>query len=188
MINRDLLVWIDLEMTGLNPDIDVILEIATIITDNSLTILAEGPSIVIHQSESALSLMDSWVSTQHTKTGLVDAVHKSSISLAQAEEQTLTFLKQYCVPGTAVLAGNSVWQDRAFLRKWMPHMLDYLHYRLVDVSSIKEVVQRWYPNNPHVRFSKPDNHRALEDIRFSIKELHHYRSYFFNHELGFGVK
>lgn len=177
--SRELLIWIDLEMTGLRSDIDVILEIATIITDNSLTTLAQGPSLVIHQPESALNLMDGWVRAQHTKTNLIDAVQKSSVSLAQAEEQTLSFIKQYCAPQTGVLAGNSVWQDRAFLVHYMPRLVEYLHYRLVDVSSIKEVIARWYPDHPQVRFKKPDNHRAMEDIESSVKELAHYREYFF---------
>lgn len=179
MAKQEFLIWIDLEMTGLNPEIDVILEIATIITDNNLNILDQGPSLIIHQPESALALMDQWVRNVHSKSGLTDAVQKSSVTLQDAEEQTLEFISQYCQPQTGTLAGNSVWQDRNFLIKYMPNLTNYLHYRLVDVSSIKEVVQRWYPGNPNAKFKKPDNHRALQDIQESIKELAHYRKHFF---------
>lgn len=179
MAKRELFIWIDLEMTGLNPNIDVILEIATVITDNSLTIIAEGPSYIIHQPHSALDLMDDWVRKQHTKTGLIDAVYKSSVSLEEAAEQTFNFIKKQVAIHQGVLAGNSVWQDRTFMVKYMPVIINYLHYRLVDVSSIKELVQRWYSDHPQTRFKKADNHRALEDVYESIKELAHYRKYFF---------
>lgn len=179
MNKRERLVWLDLEMTGLNSDVDVILEIATIITDNQLNIIAEGPALIIHQSQSALDLMDDWVRNQHNKTGLIDAVQKSSMTVAVAQEETLDFIKQHCPPRDAVLCGNSVWQDRAFLRKSMPRIVEYMHYRIIDVSSIKELAVRWYPNSPYIKFEKPDNHRALEDVRGSIKELAHYRKYFF---------
>lgn len=179
MKKKQFLVWLDLEMTGLNVDVDVILEIATIITDNELQIVAEGPSLIIHQPQAALDLMDEWVRNQHTKTGLIDAVIKSPITLAVAQEETLDFIKEFCPPRDGVLCGNSVWQDRAFLRKYMPRITDYLHYRLIDVSSVKELAQRWYPKSPYLKFEKPDNHRALEDVRNSIKELGHYRKYFF---------
>ena len=179
MKKKEHLVWIDLEMTGLNSDIDVILEIATIITDNQLSIIAEGPALIIHQAQAALDLMDDWVRNQHTKTGLIDAVIKSSMTMAVAQEETLDFIKDYCPPNDAILCGNSVWQDRAFLRKSMPRIVDYLHYRIIDVSSVKELAQRWYPSSPYLKFAKPDNHRALEDTRESIKELAHYRKYFF---------
>jgi oligoribonuclease len=179
MNKKEHLVWVDLEMTGLNADVDVILEMATIITDNQLTILAEGPALIIHQSESALQVMDEWVKNQHTKTGLVEAVKNSSMTIAVAQEETLDLIKKYCPPNDAILCGNSVWQDRIFLRKYMPRLVDYLHYRIIDVSSVKELANRWYPNSPYIKFEKPDNHRALEDIRWSIKELAHYRKYFF---------
>lgn len=179
MNKRERLVWIDLEMTGLNSDVDVILEIATIITDNQLNIISEGPALIIHQSHAALDLMDDFVRNLHTKSGLIDAVHKSSMTIAVAQEETLDFIKQHCPPRDAILCGNSVWQDRAFLRKYMPRIVDYMHYRIIDVSSIKELAVRWYPNSPYIKFEKPDNHRALEDIRGSIKELTHYRKYFF---------
>lgn len=176
---KEHLIWMDLEMTGLNPDIDVILEIATIITDNQLNIIAEGPALIIHQPHAALDLMDDWVRNQHTKTGLVDAVQKSSMTMAVAQEETLDFIKHYCPPKDGILCGNSVWQDRAFLRKGMPRIVDYLHYRIIDVSSVKELAQRWYPHSQFLKFEKPDNHRALEDVKGSIKELAHYRKYFF---------
>lgn len=179
MNKRERLVWIDLEMTGLNSDVDVILEIATIITDNQLNIIAEGPALIIHQSQAALDLMDDFVRNLHTKSGLIDAVNKSSMTLAVAQEETLDFIKQHCPPRDAILCGNSVWQDRAFLKRYMPRIVDYMHYRIIDVSSIKELAVRWYPSSPFIKFEKPDNHRALEDIRSSIKELAHYRKYFF---------
>lgn len=179
MKKKEHLVWMDLEMTGLNVDVDVILEIATIITDNQLNIIAEGPALIIHQPHAALDLMDDWVRNQHTKTGLVDAVTKSSMTVAVAQEETLDFIKEFCPPRDGILCGNSVWQDRAFLRKYMPRISEYLHYRIVDVSSVKELVSRWYPGTPYVKFEKPDNHRALEDVRGSIKELAHYRKYYF---------
>ena len=179
MNKNERLVWIDLEMTGLNPEVDVILEIATIITDNQLAIIAEGPALIIHQPHSALAVMDDWVRNQHTKTGLIDAVIKSSMTIAVAQEETLDFIKVHCPPKDAILSGNSVWQDRTFLRKSMPRIVEYLHYRIIDVSSIKELAKRWYPKSPFIKFEKPDTHRALQDVRGSIKELGHYRKYFF---------
>ncbi len=179
MKKKDRIVWLDLEMTGLNVDVDVILEIATIITDNQLNTIAEGPALVIHQPHSALELMDEWVRKQHAKTGLTDAVTKSSIMLAVAHEETLHFVKEHCGPQEGVLAGNSVWQDRMFLRKYMPRLNEYFHYRIIDVSSIKELAARWYPQSQFLKFAKPDNHRALQDVQYSIKELAHYRKYFF---------
>lgn len=179
MKKKDRLVWVDLEMTGLNAEVDVILEIATIITDNQLNIIAEGPALIIHQPQSALDLMDDWVRNAHGKSGLTDAVTKSSIMLAVAQEETLDFIKAHCAYQEGVLAGNSVWQDRIFLKKYMPRITDYLHYRIIDVSSIKELANRWYPHSQFLKFEKPDNHRALEDVRGSIKELAHYRKYFF---------
>ncbi len=173
------LVWIDLEMTGLEVKKDVILEIACIITDGELNVIAEGPSLVIHQSEDMLASMEAWPKQHHTKSGLLERVRASSIITEQAEEEVMTFIKQYCSAGTALLAGNSVWQDRIFLQAYMPQVLKYLHYRIVDVTSIKELVVRWYPNNPHVKFEKNNTHRALQDIQESIAELEHFRRYFF---------
>lgn len=176
---QNCLVWIDLEMTGLNPDHDSILEIATIITDNDLEIIAQGPALVIHQPDSLLSTMDEWNVTHHTASGLVKSVRESVISLAEAEAQTLSFISQYCKAQKAPLCGNSVWVDRIFLRAWMPTLESYLNYRIIDVSSIKEAIRRWYPKRPETRFVKPEGHRALEDITYSIQELKHYKTNFF---------
>lgn len=176
---KSILVWIDLEMTGLNPEVDSILEISTMITNNALEILACGPSLVINQSDVALSVMDEWNIQTHTKSGLIGEVQQSIVSLADAEVATLDFLKQHCKEKEAPLCGNSVWQDRRFLTKHMPKIEEYLNYRIVDVSSIKEIVARWYPDSPERRFKKPDGHRACEDIKQSIEELKHYRKYFF---------
>lgn len=176
---RSNLVWIDCEMTGLNPETDTILEIATIVTNNDLEIIAEGPNLVIHHSDEILNRMDDWNTTQHTSSGLVKEVKESTITIEQAEEQTIAFLKTYTRKHMSPLCGNSVWQDRLFIQRYMPHLDDFLHYRIIDVSSIKEVVRRWYLGNPHGKFLKPENHRAHEDILYSVAELRHYRTYFF---------
>ncbi len=173
------LVWIDLEMTGLDPEQDKILEIATIITDGQLQEIAQGPVITIACEESILSTMNDWVTKTHTKSGLLDQVRASRISSAQAEEETLAFIAAHCIENKAILAGNSIWQDKYFLMKHMPKIVAYLNYRLIDVSSVKEIVRRWYPNNEKSFFPKPNAHRALADIRESIEELKHYRTYFF---------
>ncbi|MFI5333028.1 MAG: oligoribonuclease [Candidatus Babeliales bacterium] len=173
------LVWIDLEMTGLNPETDAILEIATIITDGMLTVLEEGPSLVIHQSDAVLEAMGPWVQDLHATSGLTERVRASTVSLEQAERETLACIKKYCTPQMGILCGNSVWQDRNFLVRHMPSITDYLHYRLIDVTSVKQVVAAWYPGNPHLSFVKQDKHRALADIFESIEELRHYRKYFF---------
>jgi oligoribonuclease len=173
------LVWIDLEMTGLDPDRDTILEIATVVTNNDLEIIAEGPNIVIHHSDEVLTLMDEWNTTQHTSSGLVKAVQQSTINLEEAEQETLAFLQNYTKKRMSPLCGNSVWQDRLFIQHHMPHLDAFLHYRIIDVSSIKEVVRRWYSGNPYEKFIKPENHRAHEDILYSIAELKHYRTHFF---------
>jgi len=179
MNKKDNLVWIDLEMTGLNPEKDVILEIASIITNKDLTIIDEGPALVIHQPDSVLARMDCQVVELHTKSSLLDKIRTSSVTLNEAEHETLTFIKKYCLPKTAPLCGNSVWQDRTFLYHCMPTLLSYLHYRLLDVTSFKEIITRWYPDNPYAFFKKTDTHRALEDIKESIEELRQYRTYFF---------
>jgi oligoribonuclease len=179
MQNNNYLVWIDLEMTGLNVETDVILEIATIITDNDLKIIAEGPRFVIHQSNEVLKTMHPWCVEQHGKSGLTEAVKKSTITEREAQEKTLEFIKEYCFPNTAPLCGNSVYQDKIFLRKYMPLIDRYVHYRIIDVTSIKECVRRWYPSNPATEFKKPETHRAMDDIKESIKELMHYRINFF---------
>ncbi len=173
------LVWIDLEMTGLDPDTDVILEIATIITDSQLNTIAEGPTFVIHQSDTTLEAMGIWCKKQHKKTGLTQAVRESTITEQDAVKQTLSFIKKHCDPNTALLSGSSVWQDRLFLRKYMPSIVNFLHYKIIDVSTIKELVTRWYPNNPNAEIISKEAHRALDDIRESITALQHLRKFFF---------
>ncbi len=175
---RDFL-WLDLEMTGLDVNHDVIIEIATVITDSNLHVIAQGPSLVIGHPEAALARMHDDVKRMHTKSGLLDEVKKSTLSLEQAEAQTVNFLKQHAGKEGLLLAGNTVWQDRIFLAKYMPRILDYLHYRIIDVSSIKELVRHWYPNHPHAIFEKPECHRALADVFASIEELNYYRKHFF---------
>ncbi len=174
------LVWIDLEMTGLNAQQDVILEIASIVTDNNLQLLEEGPSLVIHQNDTVLVRMSDTVKTLHTQSNLIEKVKTSTVSLQDAQEQTVSFLKKYCDTDTPPpLCGNSVWQDRIFLQKYMPDVAAMMHYRTIDVTTVKELVNRWYPHDPDVEFNKQDTHRALQDIRESIAELKHYRRYFF---------
>lgn len=174
------LVWIDLEMTGLDPDRETIIEIATVVTTNNLELVAQGPSLVLQCDETYLSNMDEWNVSHHGRSGLLDMVVKSSITLAEAEERTLIFLEEYAQRGLSPLCGNSVWQDRHFLRKHMPRIDRFLNYRIIDVSSIKEAVRRWYPTNSHTTFAKVENHRAMEDIMQSVEELKHYRSFFFS--------
>ncbi len=176
---RTNLVWIDLEMTGLNAQVDSIVEIAVIITDGNLNIIHEGPSLVVHQTDAALAIMDPWVRDLHTKSGLLEAIARSPITVAQAEQQVLDVIQTYCMPRTGILCGNTIWQDRSFLVRYMPKITDYVHYRLVDVSSVKELLKRWYPGNPALDFKKRDTHRALIDIAESIQELKHYRKNFF---------
>lgn len=175
--SKNLLVWMDLEMTGLEPDRDTIIEIATLVTDGALNIVAEGPELVIRQDASLFDKMDDWNREHHTKSGLWQKVVSSNVSLADAERQTVEFLKAHMGPKESPLCGNSVWQDRRFLVRYMPTLEAYLHYRLVDVSTIKELATRWYPN---VKFAKAKgSHRALDDIRESLDELRFYRETFF---------
>lgn len=172
------LIWLDLEMTGLNPEKDTILEIATVITNNELEVIEIGPDLVIHHSDEVLSRMDDWCAKQHLRSGLISKVKASTISLEQAAKATLDFLKLHAKERKAPVCGNSVWQDRIFLRKYMLEIDNFLNYRIIDVSSIKEIIGRWYPKNPKAKFCKPENHRALEDVMYSIRELKHYRSFF----------
>lgn len=174
-----LLVWIDLEMTGLMIDTDVILEIACVITDGNLNVLAAGPSFVIQQPKEKLDAMSKWCVNHHGKSGLTDAVLKSTTTIEEAEKKTLAFIKEHCIPNNGILAGNSIWQDRAFMQRYMPSIPAYLHYRMLDVSTIKELAIRWYPENSSIEFKKSDGHRALSDIYESIAELEHYRKHFF---------
>lgn len=173
------LVWIDLEMTGLVPEKDHILEIASIVTDNELQVIAQGPDMVIHATEEQLACMNEYVSKLHARSGLTELVRSSHIPLAQAESETLTFLQRNCPAGVVPLCGNSVWQDRVFMRLHMPRLAEFFHYRTVDVTTVKELVNRWYPENPYADFKKHNAHRALDDIKESIDELRYYRSRFF---------
>ena len=172
------MVWMDLEMTGLDPDLEVIIEIASLVTDYDLNILAEGPCLAIHQSDEILARMDAWNQKHHNASGLVERVRKSKITNDEASRQTLEFIKQYCPENTAPLCGNSISQDRKFLCKYMNELHNYLHYRSVDVTSIKELVRRWYPNGPKLP-RKSDSHMALTDVRESLSELIFYRKEYF---------
>ncbi|MCO4771132.1 MAG: oligoribonuclease [Deltaproteobacteria bacterium] len=168
------LVWVDLEMTGLEPDQHTIIEIATIVTDAQLTVLAEGPCIAIHVPDSTLDLMDAWCTKTHGESGLVARIKESTIDLAEAERRTLAFIEQWVPKGRGPLCGNSIGHDRRFLRRYMPSVDAWLHYRVIDVSSIKELAKRWYPGLKAP--PKKGNHLALDDIRESIEELRFYRS------------
>jgi oligoribonuclease len=169
------LVWIDLEMTGLDPDRDSILEIATLITTEQLELVAEGPALAIHHSQATLDAMDDWNRKHHSASGLSARVLASPISMVEAETQTLDFIKTYCPPRSSPLCGNSIWQDRRFLARYMPQMESFLHYRVIDVSTLKELVRRWYPSGPQPP-QKKRAHLALDDIRESIEELRFYRA------------
>lgn len=172
------LIWIDLEMTGLNPDQDRIIEIATIVTDKNLNILAEGPVFAIWQDEETLAKMDDWNQNQHGKSGLLERVRDSKVSEAEAEAATLAFLKEYLPAGTSPICGNSICQDRRFLYRYMPELEKFLHYRNLDVSSIKILAELWQPAISEGLIKK-DKHLALEDIKESIAELKYYREKFF---------
>ena len=167
------LIWLDLEMTGLNCERDHIIEIATVITDTHLTPLAEGPVIAIYQSDEALNKMDEWCTNQHGKSGLTQRVRDSKTSIEEAEQKTLAFIKQWVAENKSPLCGNSIYQDRRFLAKYMPTLERYCHYRNLDVSTIKILAERWKPDLP--LFSKESAHLALSDIYDSISELKYYR-------------
>ncbi|MBF0470762.1 MAG: oligoribonuclease [Gammaproteobacteria bacterium] len=167
-------IWIDLEMTGLDSERDAIIEIATIVTDEALQTIAEGPVIAIHQEESVLAKMDSWNREHHGSSGLLQRVRQSGIDLQQAERETLTFLRQYLKEGESPMCGNSICQDRRFLVRWMPQLEQFFHYRNLDVSTLKILARTWY-RDAIPPFSKGDSHLALMDIRESIAELRFYR-------------
>ncbi|MBY6187663.1 oligoribonuclease [Marinobacter hydrocarbonoclasticus] len=168
------LIWIDLEMTGLDPEENTIIEIATIVTDSELNVLAEGPVLAVHQPQSELDKMDEWNVRTHGNSGLIDRVKASKVTLAEAERQTLEFLAKWVPEGASPICGNSVGQDRRFLVKYMPALEAYFHYRTIDVSTVKELVRRWQPELLN-EFSKAGSHQALDDIRESIAELSFYR-------------
>ncbi|ARU28910.1 oligoribonuclease [Cellvibrio sp. PSBB006] len=178
MQNENNLIWIDLEMTGLDPDNDVIIEIATLITDADLNILAEGPTYAVHQPDSILDTMDEWNTNQHGKSGLTQRVRDSKISPAQAEAETIAFLEKWVPKGKSPICGNSICQDRRFLVRGMPTLEAYFHYRNLDVSTIKELARRWRPD-VLAGVKKSSAHLALDDIKDSIAELQHYRDTFF---------
>ncbi len=175
--NKNNLIWLDLEMTGLNPDINKIIEIATIITDSNLNILAEGPNLVIYQSDQCLNCMDKWNTIIHNGTGLINKVKNSCISEIKAENITLNFLKKWVPKKVSPICGNTIAQDRRFLFKYMPKLESYFNYRYIDVSTLKELIKRWLPNK--LNFQKKNKHNALLDIKESIYELVFYRKYFF---------
>lgn len=172
------LIWVDLEMTGLDTVNDEIIEIATIVTDKQLNELAVGPVIAIHQPQSRLDEMDDWNQKQHGKTGLIKRVLESEYSCEQAQTETIAFLEKYVPAGKSPMCGNSICQDRRFMARQMPKLEEYFHYRNLDVSTLKELVKRWYPKDGF-EFDKESEHLALSDIRDSIDELKHYRSKLF---------
>lgn len=176
------LVWMDLEMTGLDPDRERIIELAVLVTDAQLGVVAEGPHLVVHQPESVLAAMDDWNTKHHHESGLVEKVRASQLDEAAVEEQVLAFLAEHVGEKSAPLAGNSVHNDRMFLRRYMPRLEAFLHYRIVDVSTVKELVRRWYPQVFAQRPAKKGSHRALDDILESIEELRYYRRCAFRSE------
>lgn len=172
--NANNLIWVDLEMTGLDPRHDRIIEMAAVVTDEQLNIIAEGPVFAIHQSDELLNGMDDWNTNQHNKSGLVQRVQESVITEEIAQAQMLEFLKEYTVSGKSPMCGNSIWQDRRFLTNYMPELEKYFHYRMIDVSTLKELALRWAPTI-YNGFKKDSAHLALSDIHDSINELKYYR-------------
>ncbi|MBL1140523.1 MAG: oligoribonuclease [Proteobacteria bacterium] len=171
------LIWIDLEMTGLDTNTDYIIEIATIVTDPQLNILAEGPVVAIHQPQEILDKMDEWNTRQHGQSGLVERIQKSSYSVAEAESMTLEFVEKFVPKGKSPMCGNSICQDRRFMHRLMPELEEYFLYRNLDVSTIKEIMKRWAPDKEG--YNKQGNHLAMDDIRDSIAELKYYREHVF---------
>ncbi|MEZ4288433.1 MAG: oligoribonuclease [Polyangiales bacterium] len=178
------IVWMDLEMTGLDPDKERIIEIAVLITDAQLNIIAEGPDLVIHQPDDLLNAMDEWNTTHHGESGLIERVRTSEVSEEDAVALVYTFLKMHVPERKAPLAGNSVHQDRRFLSKYMPDVENWLHYRNIEVSTVKELAMRWYPEEHAQRPAKRGNHRAMDDIKESIEELQYYRKALFRDPKG----
>ncbi|MDE1461279.1 oligoribonuclease [Spartinivicinus poritis] len=177
MSKAENLIWIDLEMTGLDPEQHRIIEIATIVTDRDLEVIAEGPVFAVHQPEEHMLAMDEWCTTTHGQTGLTERVKNSNIDEAHAEKLTIEFLQQYVDAGVSPMCGNTIGQDRRFLVRYMPKLEKFFHYRSIDVSTLKELAQRWTPEIlKHI--NKKNSHLALEDIRESIEELRYYREHF----------
>ena len=177
-VDKKHLIWIDLEMTGLDTLNDTIIEIATIVTDSELNILAEGPVFAIHTPDIVLNSMDDWNTRQHGQSGLIDRIRRSNVTMAQAEAETIAFLSKYVEAGRSPMCGNSICQDRRFLARQMPTLERFFHYRNLDVSTVKELAYRWRPDILS-SFEKKGNHLALDDIRDSIRELRHYKELFF---------
>ncbi|MFD1806529.1 oligoribonuclease [Pasteurella oralis] len=176
-LDKQNLIWIDLEMTGLDPERERIIEIATIVTDKNLNILAEGPVLAIHQPDELLAKMSEWCTKTHTANGLIERVKNSRLTERAAELQTIDFLKKWVPKGASPICGNSISQDKRFLFKYMPELAEYFHYRHLDVSTLKELASRWKPEVLNT-FQKKNTHLALDDIRESIAELAHYREHF----------
>ncbi|GMG85889.1 oligoribonuclease [Biformimicrobium ophioploci] len=181
MQNENNLVWIDLEMTGLDPERERIIEIATVVTDSDLNILATGPQMVVHQDDALLNAMDEWNTRQHGNSGLTAKVRESKVSEAAAEQRTLEFISKWVPEGRSPMCGNSIGQDRRFLNRYMPKLEAWFHYRNLDVSSVKELARRWRPDVLK-GVVKQGNHLALDDVLDSINELRHYRAHFFRAE------
>lgn len=176
-VSTDNLIWIDLEMTGLDPEKERIIEMAIIVTDSELNLVAEGPVLAIHQSDELLNNMDSWNTKQHNASGLVARVKASTTTEVEAEKIMLDFLKQHVPAGKSPMCGNTIYQDRRFLTKYMPELEKFFHYRLVDVSTLKELALRWAPQ-VYSGMQKESKHLALDDVRESIEELKYYRANF----------
>jgi len=170
------LIWVDMEMSGLNPDCDRVLEVAVVVTDSQLEVLAEGPVLAIHQTERVLATMDAWNTSTHGRSGLTARVRESKVDEAQAETEVLAFLERYVAAGKSPMCGNSICQDRRFMARWLPRLEGYFHYRNLDVSTLKELARRWKPDVVRA-FEKKSRHEALADIYESIAELKHYRQH-----------
>lgn len=177
VLNENHLVWLDMEMTGLDPERERIIEVAVVVTNPQLETVAEGPVLVVHQSDALLDAMDNWNKSTHAKSGLIDKVRASTVSEADAEAQLLDFLRQYVPAGKSPLCGNTIGQDRRFMVKYMPQLEAFFHYRNLDVSTLKELCRRWKPEI-YKNFTKQSKHEALSDIYDSIEELKYYREHF----------